>query len=294
MELMMRRLIAVTILGLTGATQAAAFPLGLGYGTTTESVEITENVKEREYGSFKFNATYHTISILDYTGILCAGFQNAHAQMEARNQALEGAKYDSSVKPGDSVSYSWKAATPQAGSSCGVHLHSSQSDNKADAGGLLGSKTGKATLAGWTAFGVVAKPFAFDPNIFWRLNLMVDVREIKIVDVPPSSMGSPYETQKLSILAMPFDYEVGGVINVPGIAGFSAWGSVGYDMVFWLLKELVPGNFPTSFLRYGAGVGYQTPIDLLMVKLAYKKTDSFVESRGLIEQGYTLGIYYQM
>jgi hypothetical protein len=70
---------------------------------------------------------------------------------------------------------------------------------------------------------------------------------------------------------MPFDYEVGGVINIPGVAGFMAWGSIGYDMVFWILKELVPGNFPTSFLRYGAGVGYQTPIENLQVKLAYKK-----------------------
>jgi hypothetical protein len=163
---MMRNLLAVTILIISVSPDAMSFPLGLGYGSTTENVVITDNVKERKYGSFEFNATYHTISILDYTGILCAGFQNAHAQMEARNQALEGAKYDSSIKPGDKVNYGWKAAAPQAGSSCGVQLHSARSDEKADAKGLLGNKTGKASVAGWTAFGIIASTFAADPNIF--------------------------------------------------------------------------------------------------------------------------------
>ncbi len=53
----MHRLIAVAVLGWSSTLHAMSFPLGLGYGTTSESVEITKNVKEREYGSFKFNAT---------------------------------------------------------------------------------------------------------------------------------------------------------------------------------------------------------------------------------------------
>ncbi len=288
MTVMNRLVLFSPLLLLSG--KALAFPLGLGYAVTKEKVDISETVKEHEEGTFSYRATYQTISILDYSGIVCAGFQNAHAQAEARDKAVRGAQYDTTVKPGDSVSYSWKAATPVAGTACGVHLHSALSPGKADIGGALphGQSGGDATISGWTAFGMFAKPFDDMPDYFWKLHLMVDVREARVKGVPGG------EDLKHNVFGMPFDYEVGRVINVPDVGGFMVWGSTGYDMLFWLLKSIVPEQFPTSFLRLGAGVGYQTPVEGLQVRLTFKRSDTGFDARGVKEAGYSLGVYYQM
>jgi hypothetical protein len=269
---------------------AAAFPLGLGYEVNQFKVELEENIKRKEPGKFTFNASYHSIGLLDYTGILCAGFQNVHSQMEAHDKAVERAQYDTTKKPGDKITYTWKAVMPVQGTACGVRFHRATSDEKAEMGGTLPkSKTlHGASLAGWTAFGIVTAPFEGAPDYFWKLHLMVDVRDVIIKGIPGT------EDFKETVLAMPFDYELGRIINIESIGGFMVWVSAGYDMFMWIMKALTPEYFPSSFVRLGAGVGYQTPIDRLQIRLAYKKTDTAVSSRQLLESGYTLGIYYQM
>lgn len=269
---------------------AAAFPLGLSYEINDYEVELKENTKRKEPGNFVFEANYHSISLLDYSGILCAGFQNAHRQMEARDQALDRAQYDSTKKPGDSISYSWRPVMPVQGTACGVRWHRATSDEKADiSGSIPAAKTaGGSEIDGWTAFGIVAAPFESAPEYFWKLHLMVDIRDISIKGIPGQDNFNE------TILTMPFDYEAGRVFNIEGIGGFSLWVSAGYDMIFWIMKAMLPEYFPTSFVRLGAGVGYQTPIDQLQLRLAYKSTDTAVSSRQLLESGFTLGIYYQM
>lgn len=282
--------VGYALVTLLAAEAATAFPLGLGYSLTKERVEVSETPKEQERGTFKFDASYHTFSILDYSGLLCAGFQNAHRQMEAREKALDKAQYDSTIKPGDEVKYSWKAAEPVQGTACGIQLHRSTSEEKADIGGALasGKSGGNAVIEGWTAFGIVANKFESFPEVYWKLHLMVDVREVKISGIPGEDDLSH------QVFGMPFDYELGRVFNIAGVGGFFAWGSVGYDMVLWILKSLVPAEFPTSFMRFGAGIGYQTPIEALQVKLGYKKNDTGFDARGVKETGYSLGVAYQM
>lgn len=271
----MRRL---AFLLLVASTPAAAFPLGLGYEFQKDKIKVTDNSEKGAHFSYDLDQTVHTFSILDFSGIVCAGFQNAHAQSEARNAALEGAAKDSSVKPGDSVGYSWKAVSPQAGTACGVQLHRASGEAK------YKGQTADARLDGWTAFGLLTQPFDGDQTLFWKLKLMVDVRTLDVD-------GAEKEGD---LLNMPFEFEVGKILNVEKVGGFFVSGMVGYDMIFWIMKSIAGEEFPTSFLRLGVTGGYQTPIENLQVRLSVKQTDQGFDKRGYKETPVSLGVFYQM
>lgn len=148
--------------------------------------------------------------------------------------------------------------------------------------------SGTAAIEGWTAFGQIAKPFENDPNLYWKLHISVDVREAKVHGIPGQ------EDLKLNVFGMPFDYEIGRIINLENVGGFFVWGSIGYDPLLWLLKSIASGEIPSSLVRYGFGGGYQTPIPSLQVRLGYKNTDTGFDGRQLTERGYSLGVAYQM
>lgn len=290
----LRLILAVILASLSGVAFADGLPIGLGYTYTTETVDIPENAADKQAGSFHFNAATHSFSLLDYSGILCSGFQNAHRQMEARNEALRNAQYDTSKKAGDTITYSYRVAEPVEGSACGVTMVRSASEEKADVGGSLphGKSSGSAEISGWQAFGVVA--WAIGERTTFKLNITADFRSITIKGLPVGPYAIPGDDKyDNDLIAMPVDLELDQIVNSP-VGSFIVWGSLGHDPVFWLLKQIDSSKIPSDFWRFGAGVGYQTPVEGLQVRAGYKNTDEGFDGRQVKESGYTLGAYYQM
>jgi hypothetical protein len=244
-----------------------------------DPVHVQDNSDDDNHIAYDFKQRVHAFSLLDYSGFLCAGFQNAHRQMEARNEALDRAAHDSSVKAGDTIHYSYVAAEVQAGAPCGIKIYKTSGGD-----GSVDGQDFHASLSGWSAFGGFSAPFEGSEEWFWKAMIYGDFRELHI------DGGG----KNADLIQMPIEYEVGKIVNVPGVAGFIVSGMIGYDPIFALMKSLAPDEMPASFIRYGVTAGYQTPVQALQVRLSYRSTDEGFDSHGFKERPIILGVYYQM